>query len=222
MDPKVNKKSLSNFVYRDIKDKILTNEIFPGDKLIEMEIAAELGVSRTPVREALKKLEEDGLVNNYPRKSYVVSKISMKEARNLYVVRKSLEPLAVEMLAEKGLNKRTKLFEEVNEKLQKAMNGEEESVMEQLIIQWNVELVNSLDNEILRELMTTVNNRLYRFSNFIFRDKGNYKKHYNNLSKIFELIKEKKSKEARLASENTIEEIYSMFEQQVDYKMFKN
>ncbi|MBU5669332.1 GntR family transcriptional regulator [Peptoniphilus sp. MSJ-1] len=222
MDPKINKKSLSNLVYRDLKDKILKNDLFPGDKLIEMEIAAELGVSRTPVREALKKLEEDGLVNNYPRKSYVVSKISMKEAQNLYVVRKSLEPLAVEILAEKGLNKKTKFFEEVNEKLQNAMNGEEESVMEQLIIQWNVELVNSLDNEILRELMTTVNNRLYRFSNFIFRDKGNYKKHYNNLSKIFELIKEKKSKEARLASENTIEEIYSMFEQQVDYKMFKN
>lgn len=222
MDTKVNKKSLSNLVYKEIKDKILKNQLFPGDKLIEMDIAAELGVSRTPVREALKRLEEDGLVNNYPRKSYVVSKISMKEARNLYIVRKALEPLAVEILAEKGLNKRTKYFEEINEKLFEAMENKEEDLFNDLIIEWNVALVNSLDNEILREVMTMVNHRLYRFSNFIFRDKSNYKKHYDNLEKMFKLIKEKRKKEARDLSENTIEEIYSMFEKQVDYKMFRN
>jgi len=209
-------------VYKEIKDKILKNQLFPGDKLIEMDIAAELGVSRTPVREALKRLEEDGLVNNYPRKSYVVSKISMKEARNLYIVRKALEPLAVEILAEKGLNKRTKYFEEINEKLFEAMENKEEDLFNDLIIEWNVALVNSLDNEILREVMTMVNHRLYRFSNFIFRDKSNYKKHYDNLEKMFKLIKEKRKKEARDLSENTIEEIYSMFEKQVDYKMFRN
>lgn len=221
MDVKANKKSLSNMVYRDLKEKILKNKLLPGDKLIEMEIASKLDVSRTPVREALKKLEKDGLVTSFPRKSYIVSKISVKEAKNLYIVRKSLELLCVELLAEKGLTDKTKYFEEVNEDLRIAIENGEEELAQNLIIEWNMALVRSLNNEILIEVMTMVNKRLYRFGNFIFRDKKNYKRHYDNLQKIYKLIEEKKPKEARKASERTIEIIYEMFEEQADYRMFR-
>ncbi|WP_245543902.1 GntR family transcriptional regulator [Peptoniphilus grossensis] len=209
-------------VYRDLKEKILKNKLLPGDKLIEMEIASNLGVSRTPVREALKKLEEDGLVTSFPRKSYIVSKISVKEAKNLYIVRRSLEPLAVELLAQKGLGENTKYFQDVNEELRLAIENKDEELAQNLIIEWNMALVSCLNNEILVEVMNMINKRLYRFGNFIFRDKENYKKHYNNLQRVYELIEEKKPAEARKASEKTIENIYQMFEEQADYKMFRN
>ncbi|MBS6535514.1 GntR family transcriptional regulator [Peptoniphilus harei] len=221
MDTKSNKKSLSNMVYRDLKDKILKNKLLPGDKLIEMEIASKLDVSRTPVREALKKLEKEGLVTSFPRKSYIVSKISVKEAKNLYIVRKSLEPLCVELLAEKGLTEKTEYFEKVNEDLRLAIENDEEELAQNLIIEWNMALVKSLNNEILIEVMTMVNKRLYRFGNFIFRNKENYQRHYENLQKIYNLIEEKKPEEAREASERTIEAIYEMFEEQADYRMFR-
>ncbi|MDU1177103.1 MULTISPECIES: GntR family transcriptional regulator [Peptoniphilus] len=221
LDTKSNKKSLSNMVYRDLKDKILKNKLLPGDKLIEMEIASKLDVSRTPVREALKKLEKEGLVTSFPRKSYIVSKISVKEAKNLYIVRKSLEPLCVELLAEKGLTEKTKYFEKVNEDLRLAIENDEEELAQNLIIEWNMALVKSLNNEILIEVMTMVNKRLYRFGNFIFRNKENYQRHYENLQKIYNLIEEKKPEEAREASERTIEAIYEMFEEQADYRMFR-
>lgn len=222
MDLRSNKKSLSNLVYRDLKEKILKNKLLPRDKLIEMEIASNLGVSRTPVREALKKLEEDGLVTSFPRKSYIVSKISVKEAKNLYIVRRSLEPLAVELLAQKGLGENTKYFQDVNEELRLAIENKDEELAQNLIIEWNMALVSCLNNEILVEVMNMINKRLYRFGNFIFRDKENYKKHYNNLQRVYELIEEKKPAEARRASEKTIENIYQMFEEQADYKMFRN
>lgn len=222
MDLRSNKKSLSNLVYRDLKEKILKNKLLPGDKLIEMEIASNLGVSRTPVREALKKLEEDGLVTSFPRKSFIVSKISVKEAKNLYIVRKSLEPLAVELLAQKGLSENTKYFQDINEELRLAIENKDDELAQNLIIEWNMALVSSLNNEILVEVMNMINKRLYRFGNFIFRDKKNYKKHYNNLQRVYELIKKKKPAEARKASEKTIENIYQMFEEQADYKMFRN
>lgn len=221
MDLRSNKKSLSNLVYRDLKEKILKNQLLPGDKLIEMEIASKLGVSRTPVREALKKLEEDGLVTSFPRKSFIVSKISVREAKNLYIVRKSLETLAVELLAEKGFNEKTEYFQKVNEDLRVAIENKDEELAQNLIIEWNMALVSCLNNEILVEVMNMINQRLYRFGNFIFRDKKNYKKHYNNLQKIYKLIEEKKPNEARKASEKTIENIYLMFEEQADYKMFR-
>lgn len=208
-------------VYRDLKDKILKNKLLPGDKLIEMEIASKLDVSRTPVREALKKLEKEGLVTSFPRKSYIVSKISVKEAKNLYIVRKSLEPLCVELLAEKGLTEKTKYFEKINEDLRLAIENDEEELAQNLIIEWNMALVKSLNNEILIEVMTMVNKRLYRFGNFIFRNKENYQRHYENLQNIYNLIAEKKPEEAREASERTIEAIYEMFEEQADYRMFR-
>lgn len=222
MDLRSNKKSLSNLVYRDLKEKILKNKLLPGDKLIEMEIASNLGVSRTPVREALKKLEEDGLVTSFPRKSFIVSKISVKEAKNLYIVRKSLEPLAVELLAQKGLGENTKYFQDINEELRLAIENKDEELAQNLIIEWNMALVSCLNNDILVEVMNMINKRLYRFGNFIFRDKENYKKHYNNLQKVYNLIEEKKPAEARKASERTIENIYIMFEEQAYYKMFRN
>ncbi len=221
MEIKANKKSLSNMVYRDLKEKILKNKLLPGDKLIEMEIASELDVSRTPVREALKKLENDGLVTSFPRKSYIVSKISVKEAKNLYIVRKSLEPLCVELLAEKGLGKNTKYFQEINEELGVAIDNGEEELAQNLIIEWNLALVKSLNNEILYEVMTMVNKRLYRFGNFIFKNKANYGKHYANLQSIYNLIGEKNPEGAREASERTIDAIYEMFEEQADYRMFR-
>lgn len=221
MELKANKKSLSNMVYRDLKEKILKNKLLPGDKLIEMEIASELDVSRTPVREALKKLENDGLVTSFPRKSYIVSKISVKEAKNLYIVRKSLEPLCVELLAEKGLGKNNKYFQEINKDLGIAIDNGEEELAQNLIIEWNLALVKSLNNEILYEVMTMVNKRLYRFGNFIFKNKANYGKHYKNLQRIYNLIEEKNPEEAREASERTIDAIYEMFEEQADYRMFR-
>lgn len=221
MDLRSNKKSLSNLVYRDLKEKILKNQLLPGDKLIEMEIASKLGVSRTPVREALKKLEEEGLVTSFPRKSFIVSKISVKEAKNLYIVRKSLEPLAVELLAQRGFSDKTKKFQKVNEDLGIAIENKDEELAQNLIIEWNMALVSTLNNEILMEVMNMINKRLYRFGNFIFRDKKNYMTHYNNLQRVYKLIEEKKALEAKKASEKTIENLYYMFEDQADYKMFK-
>ncbi|NMW85426.1 GntR family transcriptional regulator [Peptoniphilus sp. AGMB00490] len=222
MDLRNNKKSLSNLVYRNLKEKILKNILLPGDKLIEMEIASNLGVSRTPVREALKKLEEDGLVTSFPRKSFIVSKISVKEAKNLYIVRKSLEPLAVELLASKGFNEKTEYFQKVNEDLRIAIDNEDDELAQKLIIEWNMALVSSLNNEVLIEVMNMINKRLYRFGNFIFKENKNYRKHYDNLQKIYKLIEEKKPAEAKRASEKTIENLYCMFEEQADYKMFRN
>ena len=132
-----------------------------------------------------------------------------------------MEPLAVELLAEKGFNEKTEYFQKVNEDLRVAIENKDEELAQNLIIEWNMALVSCLNNEILVEVMNMINQRLYRFGNFIFRDKKNYKKHYNNLQKIYKLIEEKKPNEARKASEKTIENIYLMFEEQADYKMFR-
>lgn len=215
------KKSLSSIVYDNLKGKILNNELLPGDKLIEMDIAKELGVSRTPVREALSRLSEEGLVENFPRKSYIVSKISMKKARDLYDVRTALEPLAVKLLANEGITKRTQGLEDIVTKLIVSYEDNDLETSKDEIMNWNEALISLTRNTILKDTLYVINERLYRFANFIFKDEQNIKSVYENVSAIYDAIESKDEQKAFDLSYKYVSSIYDMLESQSDYKMFR-
>lgn len=82
---------------------ILTGELEPGQRLIERDIADRLGVSRTPVRECIRKLESEGLVEHLPRKGCVVRRVSAGEVVEVFMIRSSLEPLASRLAAERRM-----------------------------------------------------------------------------------------------------------------------
>lgn len=81
-------------IFREIRKKILFGEFKPGDKLIEMDLAEQLGVSRTPVREALHKLELEKLVKIVPRKYCLVIGLTDESIKEIHTIRAVLEPLA--------------------------------------------------------------------------------------------------------------------------------
>ncbi|QSX06161.1 GntR family transcriptional regulator [Sedimentibacter sp. zth1] len=79
-----------------LRNKILRGDIQQGDHIIESDIADELGISRGPVREALRQLEQEGLISYSARRGCTVKTISAKDAEELYIIRAALEVLAVE------------------------------------------------------------------------------------------------------------------------------
>lgn len=95
----------TNLAYRRIKEKILDNEYAPGSQILEQDIAAELALSRTPVREALVRLQEDGLLEIIPRHGVRISALSPSDMREIYEVLLSLEPTAIELLASRRPSK---------------------------------------------------------------------------------------------------------------------
>lgn len=86
---------LREAVYYAIREGILLGKLSPDERLMEMHLANELGVSRTPVREALRLLETDGLVKMIPNKGAIVAKISPRDLLEVMEVRLALEQLAV-------------------------------------------------------------------------------------------------------------------------------
>ena len=84
--------NLTNQVYQNLKDKIINNEVLPNSYLDEKAICEALGVSRTPVREALARLEQDGLVVFLPRRGVMVSDLSLQTIIELIHIRKVMEP----------------------------------------------------------------------------------------------------------------------------------
>ncbi|RLA86264.1 MAG: hypothetical protein DRG31_00680 [Deltaproteobacteria bacterium] len=88
-------KTLRKRVYEYLRDRILKGELPPRERLVESRIAKALGVSRTPVREALHNLEMEGLLEALPRMGYIVKPISEEEVEEICEIRKLIETLAV-------------------------------------------------------------------------------------------------------------------------------
>ena len=92
---------LRDVVFNTLREAILKGDLKPGERLMELQLAAKLGVSRTPIREAIRKLELEGLVLMIPRKGAEVAKISEKSLRDVLEVRRSLEELAIELACQR-------------------------------------------------------------------------------------------------------------------------
>lgn len=86
--------TVSGRVYEEIKDRIITGRLKPGQRLVERDLANEMQVSRTPVREALMQLEREKLVATGKFKGVTVARMNLREARELFQVRMVLEALA--------------------------------------------------------------------------------------------------------------------------------
>jgi DNA-binding GntR family transcriptional regulator len=93
--------NLSARAYLQIKNLILGNEVMPGQKLYHQELSDRLGVSRTPVREALTRLVQEGYVSFLPNRGFTCKEIGLQEAQELYDLREALEAFAVEKAIEK-------------------------------------------------------------------------------------------------------------------------
>ena len=95
--------SLADGAYGQIKRRVLDNELPPGSQTLEPELAAELGMSRTPVREALVRLEKEGLIALLPRRGMHVLAVSPADMREIYQLLYSLESTAAELMAARRL-----------------------------------------------------------------------------------------------------------------------
>jgi len=115
-------KSLMTVVLDNIRRRILTGEFRPGQKINESEISVNLGISRSPVREAFRILEIDGLITTLPRKGSYITDISLKDLEELFEIRKILECYALDCIkkrAKKSPEKIQPMIEELDRNLLK-------------------------------------------------------------------------------------------------------
>lgn len=106
---------LRDVVFKTLRQGILKGELAPGERLLEIQLADKLGVSRTPVREAIHKLAQEGLVVLIPRKGAEVASISEKALREVLEVRLAMETLAVSLACERmSVQEREALEQQMN------------------------------------------------------------------------------------------------------------
>ncbi|SDI44549.1 GntR family transcriptional regulator [Propionivibrio dicarboxylicus] len=146
--------TLVDHVYHEILNRILYNIWGTGHQALEQELAEELGVSRTPVREALIRLQRDGLVKVVPRHGMRVLPISLKDIQEIHQILTSLEALAVELAAARNLSDSDlKLLEKTTRRMEIAHASGDIKAWAEADEDFHCALVSLSGNRILTEVV---------------------------------------------------------------------
>jgi DNA-binding GntR family transcriptional regulator len=114
---------IADEVYQRLREAIITGHLKPGARVIERDLTDRLQVSRTPIREALKQLEQEWLVVGYPHKGYFVRSPSYDEARQVYELRREAEGLSAQLAAERITDEELAAMSEAIHKSGVALNN---------------------------------------------------------------------------------------------------
>ena len=154
---------LRDVVFNTLRQAIITGEFVPGERLMEIALANRLGVSRTPVREAIRKLELEGLVVMIPRKGAEVARITEKDLRDVLEVRSSLEELAAGLATER-------LDESSREKIQAALDNFREAIqtddnpkIADCDVEFHDAVFEATQNKRLIQIINNLREQIYRY-----------------------------------------------------------
>ncbi len=154
---------LRDVVFNTLRQAILRGELKPGERLMEIKLADKLGVSRTPIREAIRKLELEGLVLMIPRRGAVVAEITEKSLRDVLEVRKALEELSVELACDR-------ITEEDIEKLKVAAKAFEATLQSgdvteyaEADVRFHDIIYFATENQRLIQLLYNLREQMYRY-----------------------------------------------------------
>jgi len=143
--------------YDVIRDRIMSGALVPGARIIESTLCEELGVSRTPMREALFRLEQDGLVRQEPARGFSVMPLSAKEVRQIYPIIWTLEVLALKIGAD---NVDTTELQRLNRSLTRATNPEKQHALDD---KWHEILIESCKNKRLLQQIQLLKHVAHRY-----------------------------------------------------------
>lgn len=154
---------LVEVVIQQITQAIVTGRLRPGDKLVEVQVGKQLGVSRAPLREAFQRLEQIGLVEKIPNRGTFVSTLTERDVIELHSVRELLEGLAARILAERHDPQAITRLEAILEAMRQAAVDNSQSTMITLDADFHDALIALSDHKLLQELWVVMGLRLRRF-----------------------------------------------------------
>lgn len=158
-----NYKPLRELVFEALREAIINGKLKPGERLMEIQLADDLGVSRTPVREAIRKLELEGFVVMIPRKGAYVADISLKEIADVFEIRGALEGLAAELAAERATEDEIEQMERFLVELAEMIEGKVLDRIVEIDTRFHETLYSSSRNERLSQILNLLREQIQRF-----------------------------------------------------------
>jgi DNA-binding GntR family transcriptional regulator len=196
---------LRDIVFNTLRKAILKGELAPGERLMEKQLAEKMGVSRTPIREAIRKLELEGLVVMVPRKGAEVAMITEQDIKNVLEVRAALEALAVKIACQKMDKEKIDQLLNINAAFTKAAAELDVETVIEKDVEFHDVIYNATQNEKLVQIINNLREQIYRFRVEYIRQMNDFTTLVDEHEEIVKSIIEKKSFEAQEIAAKHIE-----------------
>lgn len=191
-------KPLKDLVYLELKHKILTGEIVSQTRLMEIDLSEKMNVSRTPIREAIKKLADDGLVKIVPRRGAYVANISIKDMLDVFEVREDMEGFVAKLAAQRINDEEKEELRRIAAEYDAALEKvEDKETIIELDEKFHNFIVSCCGNDTLSELVKYVQELSLRFRYLYYNDYSLYESTAEQHHKIMDAINNGRAEEAR-------------------------
>ena len=179
---------LRDVVFNTLRKAILRGELKPGERLMEIQLANKLGVSRTPIREANRKLELEGLVLMIPRKGAEVAQITEKNMQDVLEVRKALEELSVQLACERITPEQVEEMKMAAEDFRKVLKSGDVTKIAEADVKFHDIIFAATNNQRLITLLNNLREQMYRFRVEYLKQKECYPQLLEEHDKLIALI----------------------------------
>lgn len=187
---------LSERVAGNIRDYILSGKIKAGERLTEPRLSQMLGISRTPIREALRLLEMEGFVEIFPRKGAVVTSVTDKDVDEIFILKVKLESLAAKLAAELIDRENIQELEDLNARMDKFADAKNVSVLINLNSEFHNLIIDNCGNSRLIRFLEALLREFKRATAYSFTETGRIKRVIEEHAEIITAIKERNPEKA--------------------------
>lgn len=195
---------LRDVVFQTLRQAILKGELQPGERLMEIKLAETLGVSRTPIREAIRKLELEGLVVMIPRKGAAVANITEKDTKDVLEVRRTLEMFAVEVACDRITQEQLAQLKDAAKKFE-ASKGADLIRIAETDMNFHEIIYEATQNERLVQMLNNLRENMYRYRIEYLKDPNYYDSLVGEHREILDAIEKGDKEKARICMRDHID-----------------
>ena len=165
------RKSLGEHVFESLKHSVIRGKISPGEWLVESHIAETLGISRTPVREAIHKLEREGLIERQPRGGFTVLGLNRNDIEETFGIRSVLEGYAARLAAVKHKEEELEALEKKIVEFQNALDRKKMKLLPTINTEFHDLLYSLSKSPKLINMINGLHDQIYRYREMILKDR---------------------------------------------------
>lgn len=182
---------LRDVVFNTLREAILRGELVPGERLMELQLAAKLGVSRTPIREAIRMLEQEGLAITIPRKGAIVAGMTEKDMQDVLEIREALEELSVQVACDKITAEEIEQLQENMKNFERSLKSGDLKKMAQADVEFHDVIYQATHNPKLVNMLNNLREQMYRYRVEYLKNPKNHEQLLREHEAIYKGIVEK-------------------------------
>ncbi len=188
LEPVASLISLEKLAYDSIKKAILSYQLLPGEALVESELARQLGISKTPVRDALSRLENEGLVVKLPYKGAFVAELTQQDLHEIFALRAALEGFAAGQAALRCTPEDLDTLSRIIARHQQAVDDQDFPGIEQCNRGFHQRIVTCAGNQRLAGILNNLDDHLHRYRTLANYQQGRMHKSSREHERVFEAL----------------------------------